>query len=106
LSFVFQGNSVNGIGNFAEQDGFSRDYFRIDASARQMLPLAGLQLFLDVNNINARKNQAASGLYRGIHERTELWIDGKSRTPVHDVDNSVRRDCPCEKNLLKMRTKH
>jgi len=59
LSFVFQGNSVNGIGNFAEQDGFSRDYFRIDASARQMLPLAGLQLFLDVNNINARKNQAA-----------------------------------------------
>jgi hypothetical protein len=59
LSFVFQGNSVNAIGNFAEQDGFSKDYFRVDASARQLLPLAGLQLFLDLNNINARKNQAA-----------------------------------------------
>jgi TonB-dependent receptor len=58
LSFVFQGKSVNAIGNFAEQDGFSKDYFRIDASARQLLPLEGLQLFLDVNNINARKNQA------------------------------------------------
>lgn len=58
LSCVFQGNSVNGIGNFAEQDGFSKDYFRIDASARQLLPIEGLQLFLDVNNINARKNQA------------------------------------------------
>jgi TonB-dependent receptor len=59
VSFLFQGNSVNSIGNFAEQDGFAKDYFRIDASARQLLPLEGLQLFLDVNNINARKNQAA-----------------------------------------------
>jgi TonB-dependent receptor len=59
VSFVFQGNSVSGIGNFAELDGFSKDYFRIDASARQMLPVEGLQLFLDVNNINARKNQSA-----------------------------------------------
>jgi TonB-dependent receptor len=59
LSFVFQGNSVSNIGNFAEQDGFSRDYFRVDASARQMLPLPGLQLFLDLSNINARRNQSA-----------------------------------------------
>ncbi len=59
VSFVFQGNSVSGIGNYAEQDGFSRDYFRVDASARQMLPWAGLQLFLDLNNINSRKNQSA-----------------------------------------------
>jgi TonB-dependent receptor len=59
VSFVFQGNSVSAIGNFAEQDGFSKDYFRIDASARQMLPVDGLQLFLDMNNINARRNQSA-----------------------------------------------
>ena len=59
ISFLFQGNSVNAIGNYAEQDGFSRDYFRVDASARQMLPIEGLQLFLDLFNLNSRKNQAA-----------------------------------------------
>jgi TonB-dependent receptor len=59
VSFVFQGNSVSNIGRFAEEDGFTKDYFRIDASARQMLPIEGLQLFLDITNINARKNQSA-----------------------------------------------
>jgi TonB-dependent receptor len=59
VSFVFQGNSVSYVGNFPEQDGFTRDYFRIDASARQMLPWAGLQLYLDVTNINSRMNSAA-----------------------------------------------
>ncbi len=59
MSFVFQGNSVSGVGNFAELDGFTKDYFRIDASARMMLPVEGLQLFLDLNNLNARKNQSA-----------------------------------------------
>jgi TonB-dependent receptor len=56
VSFVFQGNSVSYIGPFAEQDGFTADYYRVDASIRQMLPWAGLQLFLDVNNINNRMN--------------------------------------------------
>ncbi len=59
LSFLFQGNSVNGIGAFAEQDGFTKDYFRVDASARQMLPIDGLQIFLDLFNINSRQNEAA-----------------------------------------------
>jgi len=59
VSFFYQGNSVSSIGNFKEQDGFTRDYFRIDASARMMLPIEGFQLFLDVNNINARKNSSA-----------------------------------------------
>ncbi len=59
LSFIFQGNSVSNIGNFAEQDGFTKDYFRVDASARQMLPIEGLQIFLDLNNLNARQNQSA-----------------------------------------------
>ena len=66
VSFVFQGNSVSGIGIFAEQDGFTKDYFRIDASARQMLPVEGLQLFLDLNNLNARKNQAAQASIGGF----------------------------------------
>jgi TonB-dependent receptor len=66
LSFLFQGNSVNNIGPFAEQDGFSKDYFRIDASARQTLPWFGLQVFLDVSNINNRKNEAAQASIDGF----------------------------------------
>jgi TonB-dependent receptor len=56
LSYVFQGNSVSYIGAFPEQDGFTDDYHRFDLSVRQMLPWAGLQVFLDVNNLNNRRN--------------------------------------------------
>jgi hypothetical protein len=66
LSFLFQGNSVNNIGAFAEQDGFTKDYFRMDASVRQKLPWAGLLVFLDVNNLNNRKNEAAQASINGF----------------------------------------
>jgi TonB-dependent receptor len=66
LSFLFQGNSVSNIGAFAEQDGFTKDYFRIDASVRQKLPWTGLQLFLDVNNLNNRSNQASQASIGGF----------------------------------------
>ncbi len=66
LSFLFQGNSVSNIGAFAEQDGFTKDYFRIDASARQTLPWFGLQLYIDINNINNRKNEAAQASIGGF----------------------------------------
>ena len=56
LSFLFQGNSVSYVGNFPEQDGYSKDYFRIDASARQMLPWPGLEIYIDVNNLNNQNN--------------------------------------------------
>ena len=66
LSFLFQGNSVSNIGAFAEQDGFTKDYFRIDASVRQKLPLPGLQVFLDINNLNNRKNDAVQASINGF----------------------------------------
>ncbi|MGD1044609.1 MAG: TonB-dependent receptor [Bacteroidota bacterium] len=56
VSFNFVGNAVSGIGNFPEQDGFTKNYYRVDASIRQMLPWAGLQLFLDIQNINDANN--------------------------------------------------
>ncbi|MBN1398590.1 MAG: TonB-dependent receptor [Bacteroidetes bacterium] len=59
LSFLFQGNSVSYVGNFAEQDGFTRDYFRIDASVRQVLPWYGIELYLDVTNLNNETNSSA-----------------------------------------------
>ncbi len=66
LSFLFQGNSVSTIGAFAEQDGFTKDYFRIDASVRQRLPWTGLQLFLDISNLNNRRNDAAQASIGGF----------------------------------------
>lgn len=54
LSFLFQGAMVNGIGTVPEQDSYTNNYFRMDASVRQKLPLEGLQIYLDVNNINSR----------------------------------------------------
>jgi TonB-dependent receptor len=57
VSFVYQGNSINGYGRFEEQEGYTSDYFRMDFSARQNLPW-GLQLFLDVTNLNNRKNES------------------------------------------------
>jgi TonB-dependent receptor len=59
VSFVFQGNSVSYIGRFPEQDGYTRDYFRVDFSARQTLPFQGMEIYLDVVNINNEKNSAA-----------------------------------------------
>ncbi len=66
LSFLFQGNSVNNIGAFAEQDGFTKDYFRVDISARQKLPWYGMQLFLDIFNVNSRKNEAVQASIDGF----------------------------------------
>ena len=66
LSFLFQGNSVSNIGAFSEQDGFTNDYFRIDASVRQKLPWPGLQVFLDVTNLNNRKNESAQASIGGF----------------------------------------
>jgi TonB-dependent receptor len=56
VTMVYQGNSVSFIGAYPEQDGFTADYYRVDVSVRQILPWAGLQLFLDVNNLNNRQN--------------------------------------------------
>jgi TonB-dependent receptor len=66
LSFLFQGNSVSNVGAFAEQDGFTKDYFRVDASVRQMLPWTGLQVFLDIYNLNSRMNDAAQASIGGF----------------------------------------
>ena len=59
LSFLFQGNSVSYVGTFPEQDGYTRDYFRIDASVRQTLPWLGSEIYLDVNNLNNEVNSSA-----------------------------------------------
>jgi TonB-dependent receptor len=66
LSFVFQGNSVTYVGAYPEQDGFQKNYFRIDFSARQELPLKGLELYLDTNNLNSESNISAENAIGGF----------------------------------------
>jgi hypothetical protein len=67
VSFLFQGNSVSSVGREPETDGFTKDYFRVDASARYILPwFPKLQLFLDVNNINQRANMSAQQTIGGF----------------------------------------
>jgi TonB-dependent receptor len=66
LSFLFQGNSVSYVGNFPEQDGFTRDYFRMDASARQILPWYGIELYLDITNLNNQNNKSAQQSISGF----------------------------------------
>ena len=58
VSFVFQGNSVTYISSSqSETDGYTKDYFRVDASARYILPpWPNVQIFLDVFNINKEAN--------------------------------------------------
>ncbi len=66
VSFVFQGNSVSSIGAFPEQDGFSRDYFRVDASAKYKLPWSGSEIFLDFYNLNGETNSSAQRSISGF----------------------------------------
>jgi hypothetical protein len=66
LSFLFQGNSVSYVGNFSEQDGFTRDYFRIDAQVKQILPWYGIELYLNLNNLNNESNTSAQKSISGF----------------------------------------
>ncbi len=66
LSFLYQGSAVSGIGARVEQDGYTHDYFRMDASFRQMLPWPGLQIYLDINNINQRPDISAQQTIGGF----------------------------------------
>ena len=68
LSFTFQGNAVNEIGSeFPERDGFTRDYFRLDFAARQKLPVANGELFLDVQNLNDENTESAQRTIGGFN---------------------------------------
>jgi TonB-dependent receptor len=70
LSLVFQANSARGNGGeFPENDSFTKDYFRMDFSARQRLPYYNSELFLDVSNLNDRNTswiQRSTEGFRGI----------------------------------------
>jgi TonB-dependent receptor len=66
VSVVYQENAVSYVGQFPEDDGFTRDYFRVDASARQILPWAGIEIYLDLFNLNSKRNSSAQKSIGGL----------------------------------------
>jgi TonB-dependent receptor len=70
LSFLFQDNSNrNNGGAYPENNSFTKEYFRIDFSARQKLPFYNSELFLDVTNLNDQNTswiQRSTGGFQGI----------------------------------------
>ena len=75
LSFLFQGNAVSNVGNYPEQDGFTRDYFRIDASIRQVFPY-GIELYLDILNLNSETNTSAQSTIGGFTNEQNYGLTG------------------------------
>jgi len=54
LSVLYQGNTTRTIGNLNQQDSFTKDYLRFDISVKQKLPIKGLEIFCNLNNITDR----------------------------------------------------
>jgi len=77
LSVIFQANSARGNGGrYPENDSFTKDYLRIDFSARQKLPFYNIELFLDVNNLNGANNSAVQKSTSGFANIQNYGLTG------------------------------
>ena len=77
--FFYTDNSAryNG-GVYPEKDANTKEYFRIDFSARQKLPWYNMELALDVNNLNNQNTSWDTKINRRIPGYTKLWFNSKS----------------------------
>lgn len=70
LSFVYQDNKATATGGrYPENDAYTTNYFRVDLSARLILPVLNSELFLDVGNLNNANTsgiQKSTGGFRNI----------------------------------------
>lgn len=68
VSVLFQANAFtsNGTAEFPEDDSWSRDYFRVDFSARQKLPFLNSEVFMDVSNLNDAQNRSEQRSINGL----------------------------------------
>ncbi|MBN2425253.1 MAG: TonB-dependent receptor [Calditrichaceae bacterium] len=65
ISAVYQDNSARGNGGwFPENNNYGTEYFRLDFSARQQLPVFNSELFMDIRNLN---NANPSWIQRSIN---------------------------------------
>jgi TonB-dependent receptor len=66
VSYTFIENAVSGVSDFEERDGFTRDYHQVDFRVRQEMPLRGLEVFLDINNLTSATNISAQKTIGGF----------------------------------------
>lgn len=77
ISYLYQSDILRGLASNPENDRFTDDYWRIDASVKQSLPY-GLQLFGNFNNLNNRKDsnfQSSIGNYPTFIEYYGFTMD-------------------------------
>jgi TonB-dependent receptor len=58
ISFMYQGGVLRGVGSRDEVDSETKEYLRFDLSLKQILPWYNLQIYLNLNNLNQRSDQA------------------------------------------------
>lgn len=56
VSFLYQGETLQSLGNVPENDHFTEEYYRVDARVRQQL-FDGFEIFANLNNINNRPDR-------------------------------------------------
>lgn len=77
VSFLYQGETLQSMGNAPENDRFTEEYFRIDARVRQQLG-NGLEIFANLNNLNNRADrnfQSQFGGFPTYHQNYGVTFD-------------------------------
>jgi TonB-dependent receptor len=77
VSYLYQSDILRGLATNPENDRFTSDYWRIDASVKQTMPF-NLQLFGNFNNLNNRKDsnyQSSVGIYPTFIEYYGFTMD-------------------------------
>jgi hypothetical protein len=73
LTLMYTGSTLRMIGSRPETDGETKEFLRVDLALRQRLPWENLQLFLNLNNITDRMDEATQ---RAIQAPTLLQFYG------------------------------
>ncbi len=77
FSVIFQANAARGNGGrYPENNSYTKDYTRIDFSARQKLPFYNIELFLDVNNLNGANTSAIQEATKGFTNVQNYGLTG------------------------------
>lgn len=77
ISLLYQGNTLSSVGGRPEEDIFTDDYIRLDARINQRI-FQGLQLFVNLNNINNRPDrgfQQELGMFPTNYENYGFTFD-------------------------------
>ena len=69
LSILYQGNTLNGLGDRPETDGITEDLLRFDLSVKQEIGW-GMQIYMNMNNISNRPDRSFEPVHKFITSGT------------------------------------